>query len=288
MRSEKIYIFVLFLLTILLNIGNLNLPYYWDDFNYVIPAVDYVYGNYPTIFLWEYGLGHPPFFFIFSGLIFKFLGDSQIIGHSIILLFSFLTVLFTYLLGKELFSRKVGIIASLLLLFTPIFVSYSTLFYLEMPLTALTIMAIYFAVKNKPYPSVIFGSFAVLTKEIGILAALGIFIAKLIKEKNKMTERSLFSKIAVPVASFLIGFCGSETIQRHYLDNRIPRADQVQSSYAIPNKLEIKLEDLDGNGEKETIMRYDGKSYLLRLDSNGKPTVDAYEVRPAEVVPKAK
>ena len=139
MKFEKIYILLLLILTVLINIKSLNLPYYWDDFNYVIPAVDYVYNNYPTIFLWEYGLGHPPFFFIFSGLIFKLLGNSQVIGHSIILLFSFLTVVFTYLLGKELFSRKTGIIASLLLLFTPIFVSYSTLFYLEMPLTALII-----------------------------------------------------------------------------------------------------------------------------------------------------
>src|SRR3989344_4210356 len=199
MKFEKIYILLLLILTVLINIKSLNLPYYWDDFNYVIPAVDYVYNNYPTIFLWEYGLGHPPFFFIFSGLIFKLLGDSQIIGHSIILLSSFLAVLFTYLLGKELFSRKVGIISSLLLLFTPIFVSYSTLFYLEMPLTALVIMSIYFAVRNKPWSSVIFGSLAVLTREIGIVAVLGIFLAKFIKHKKIKTLI-----YGIPILTFLL------------------------------------------------------------------------------------
>src|SRR3989344_6865327 len=199
MKFEKLYFLLMFLLLLIINFDNLNLPYYWDDFNYVISAVDYVYNNYPTIFLWEYGLGHPPFFFIFSGLIFKLLGDSQIIGHSIILLSSFLAVLFTYLLGKELFSRKVGIISSLLLLFTPIFVSYSTLFYLEMPLTALIIMAVYFAVKNKPYLSVIFGSLAILTKEIGIVVVLGIFIVKLIKEKKIKTLI-----YGIPILTFLL------------------------------------------------------------------------------------
>ncbi len=104
-----------------------------------------------------------------------------------------------------------------------------------------------------------------------------------------MSEKNLFSRIAVPpIAGFLIGFGSGEAIQRHFVDNQIPKTDKVQIGYTIPNKLEIKLEDLDGNGEKETILRYDGNSYLLRVDSNGKPTVDAYEVRPAEVVPKSK
>ncbi len=184
-KFEKIYILVLFLIVFLLNFNNLDLPYYWDDFNYVIPSIDHVYKNAPTIFLWEYGLGHPPFFFNLVGVIFKLSGDVLIVSHSIILIFSFLAVLFTYSLGKELFSRKVGIIASLLLIFTPIFVSYSSLFYLEMPLAALIIISVYFAVKNKPYLSVLFGSLAVLTKETAIVAVFGILLAKLIKKERK-------------------------------------------------------------------------------------------------------
>ena len=103
-------------------------------------------------------------------------------------------------------------IASLLLLFTPIFVSYSTLFYLEMPLTALTIMAIYFAVKNKPYLSVIFGSLAILTKEIGIVVVLGIFIVKLIKEKNK---KSLI--YSLPIIIFLLLIIANKIHYGHFL-----------------------------------------------------------------------
>ena len=184
MKFEKVYFLLLFLLLIIINFNNLNLPYYWDDFNYVIPAADYVYNNGPTIFLWEYGQGHPPFFYILSGLIFKIFGDSQLVGHLITLSFAFLAVLFTYLLGKELFSRKVGIISSLLLLFTPIFVSYSSLFFLEMPLTALLMMSLYYTIKEKPYLSIIFGSLAVLTKEIAIVAVFSIFIYEVIKKKE--------------------------------------------------------------------------------------------------------
>ena len=68
-----------------------------------------------------------------------------------------------------------------------------------MPLTALVIMSIYFAVKNKPWLSVIFGSLAVLTKEIGIVAVLGIFLSKLIKHKKIKTLI-----YGVPILTFLL------------------------------------------------------------------------------------
>ena len=211
MKLENIYIGLLLVLTVLLNINNLDLPYYWDDFNYVIPAVDYVYRNVPTIFLWEYGVGHPPFFFNLAGLIFKLFGDSVLLGHLIILIFSFLAVLFTYLTGKELFSRKVGIIASLLLLFTPIFVSYSSLFYLEMPLTALIIMSIYFAIKKKPYLSILCGSLVVLTKEIAIVAVIALFLVKLFKEKKKALI------YVTPILIFLLLLIANKIHYGHFL-----------------------------------------------------------------------
>ena len=72
----------------------------------------------------------------------------------------------------------------------------------------------------------------------------------------------------------------------YYAANKIPKTDNVQQGYVIPSKLEIGLQDLDRNEEKEVFMQYDGKKYLLTLDEQGRPRVQAYEVRPAEVVPK--
>jgi hypothetical protein len=61
-------------------------------------------------------------------------------------------------------------------------------------------------------------------------------------------------------------------------------SDQVQEGYANPNLVRIEYQDLDGNGKNETLLKYGEKSYLLKLDSTGKPVVQSYEVRPAEVV----
>ena len=110
-------------------------------------------------------------------------GNSTLIAHLSIILFSFLTLLFTYLIGKKLFNRKVGIISSLLLLFTPIFFSYSGLFLLDTPLTALTTITLYFAIKSKPFIYFLFSSLTILTKIPGVIVVFGVTISKLIKEK---------------------------------------------------------------------------------------------------------
>ena len=90
-------------------------------------------------------------------------------------------------------------------------------------------------------------------------------------------------KIAISIMGFLIGFCGNETYQRHFVDNRISKTEQVQQGYIAPSKLEIECKDLDGNGEPETIMRIGDKPYLLR-EVDGKPVISAYEIKPAQVV----
>ena len=68
--------------------------------------------------------------------------------------------------------------------------------------------------------------------------------------------------------------------------NYIPRENNVQNGFVIPSKLEIKLEDIDNNGEKEVLMVYDGQNYLLRLDEQGKPIAQGYEVTPSRIIPK--
>lgn len=60
--------------------------------------------------------------------------------------------------------------------------------------------------------------------------------------------------------------------------NTIPRDYKIQSGYVQPSKLEIKLKDIDRNGTNETLLIYDGRDYLLKLDEEGKPIVKDYYV----------
>ena len=75
-------------------------------------------------------------------------------------------------------------------------------------------------------------------------------------------------------------------IDNYYAPYKIQQTPNVQEGYAIPSKLGINLQDLDGNGQKEVLMNYDGRSYLLTLDGQGMPRVQAYDVKPTEVLKK--
>ena len=187
--SERKYdlVFLLFLLflLILFKYPSLNLPYYWDGLNYIAPTIDKIYHGEINWDLLDSNRGHPLFLPFFIAFLFKIFGSSQLIANSAILFFSLLVLYFTYLIGKELFSRSVGIIASLLLMFTPIFFSYSAMLFLDVPLTALMMMSIYFSIKSKPIQYVIFSSLAILAKELGVLVVFGVLSSKLIKrDKN--------------------------------------------------------------------------------------------------------
>jgi hypothetical protein len=70
-------------------------------------------------------------------------------------------------------------------------------------------------------------------------------------------------------------------------DNKVTtNTREVDSGFVVPNKLEIKVEDLRQDGGRETVLKYDGRAYLLTLDSNGVPGVVPYTVKPAEIIPR--
>jgi len=185
-KYDLIYLGILLFLLILFKYSVLDLPYYWDGLNYIAPTIDKIYHGEVNWDLLDSNRGHPLFLPFFIAFLFKIFGASQVIANSAILFFSLLVLYFTYLIGKELFNRPVGILASLLLMFTPIFFSYSAMLFLDMPLTALMVMSIYFSIKSKPILYIIFSSLAILTKELGVLVVFGVFLSKLIKKDKNL------------------------------------------------------------------------------------------------------
>jgi hypothetical protein len=99
--------------------------------------------------------------------------------------------------------------------------------------------------------------------------------------KDKLREN-----LGTTIATALVVFANVAYANHYWSKHSIPTVEKVQQGYVIPSKLEIKLQDLDGNRQKEVIMKYDGKNYLLTLDEQGKPRVQAYEVKPTEVLKK--
>jgi 4-amino-4-deoxy-L-arabinose transferase-like glycosyltransferase len=152
--------------------------------------------------------GHPPFFFELLAISYKVFGYSLLISHLIIILFSFLGVYFTYLLGSLLFNKKIGFLSGILLSFIPTYFSLTNRIEMEIPLLALTVMAIYFALKKNYLLYLISGVFLTMMKEEGHFAILSILIYLFIKEvRSKASKRNIFKKLikyAIPLFPFYI------------------------------------------------------------------------------------
>jgi|SRR3989338_7879284 len=106
-----------------------------------------------------------------------------------------------------------------------------------------------------------------------------------LREKESR-EFKIFASISMPILAAVCGFgylCDEAYMNR---SNYIPRQNEVQRDYAIPTGIKIRLEDLDGNGEQETIFSYDKRDYLLKIDSIGRPIIQNYKKRNTESVPK--
>jgi 4-amino-4-deoxy-L-arabinose transferase-like glycosyltransferase len=190
-ENKKLFL-ILFVVIFVLKFPIMNTPHHWDSISRDLPISMWIKNNnlnpFPRI---ENYNGHPVLFYEILALSFLFFGESLLVSHLVVLIFSFLSVYFTYLLGEYLYGQKVGIIAALLLLFSPLFFAQSGIVQIEIVFTALSIITIYFAIKSELVWYIISGNLLVLTKEPAILIIISILIYKFMKNSKKLLIYSI-------------------------------------------------------------------------------------------------
>jgi len=148
-NNWKSDIFIMLFLTILMVITRLPFTskflYEWDSVNFALAFEKY------DILLHQ---PQPPGYILFVGLgklLNQFFHDANLTMVFISIMFSLLTVIVLYFLGKQLFSRDVAIIGAILLIFSPIFWFYgeiATIYPAESFLAILIAYTSYMEFKN--------------------------------------------------------------------------------------------------------------------------------------------
>jgi len=174
---------LLFILVVLLKFPVLNLPHNWDSAAFAEHTMIIYRNNMMPLTLNEIDIIHPPAIFEIVAFLYMIFGESPMISHSVILVFSFFGVYFTYLLGSYLYNRNIGVTSALLLFFFPLYFAQSATLNLDIPMTALEIMTVYYLVRKNTILYTLSGSLLVLTKEPGILIIFAIFLYLLIYER---------------------------------------------------------------------------------------------------------
>ena len=218
-------IIILLLAYALLYSFNLNkFPVINGDENWFInPAYDLaMFGKMGTSMTYgSYNLANftywqPPVFILLMAASFKLFGFGIIQARMVSVGLGFLTVLFTYLLGLKLYNKKIGILASLLLMLNPLFFMISRNARMEIAVACFMVIALYctfLALKESKlgyyFAAAFFATLAFLSHPNGVIAILSVFLIILAEKIDfkslKMLKLNIsFSELFVLIAGIII------------------------------------------------------------------------------------
>lgn len=202
--------FLLIVAVIIFWLPTVSTPYWWDSAGFIVHADRYyLKTNFSSFFLPPDSTittrAHPPLFPFLLALTWKFFGESLLLSHLFYLIFVFLTAIFAYLLGKEianseddLMSCLIGLSSAFLLFFTPVFLAQVGIIYLEIPMTAFGLMAVYFFLTKRIRWYLFAASLMLLMKVVSlviILAILGTilaqFLIKVLRKQEKDFKKTI-------------------------------------------------------------------------------------------------
>lgn len=166
-KENKVLFFAIFLFLILTTPFVNTIPFLDGNIDF-IKTTDFYGGGLEQYFA-NWNTVHPPFklFLIYP---FYFLFGISVISYSTIgIIIGILGIITFFLLTSALFEKKVSSLATLLFSVSPLMVSNSIFMTIDYLLTNLIIISIYFYQKEKYFFYFLFSSFAVLTKETGLI-----------------------------------------------------------------------------------------------------------------------
>lgn len=203
---DRAVVFLL-ILVILFKLPTIGLPAHHDELGY-FHGVDTVLKNDFNPFV-EHSANHPPLILEIAAFFLK-ISDGRwsaiAVLHLIIIAFAAAALIFTYRLGKELFGRRAGITAAILLFFNPLFSAHSGMFDLEIPLTVAAVALFYYYFKADWRGYFLSGVALVMIKETGVLIIFFLVLLDLFKNFPRIRSFSGLAIRAGKMASPLIVF----------------------------------------------------------------------------------
>lgn len=120
----QIFILLLVLLGIELRVAVSNVPLWYDEGHSILVAIkSFPFGI--DEFLFTKDFQHTPFYFYFLHFWIKMIGTNEILLRMSSAIFGIATIPLTYIVGKKLYDKNVGIISAVLVTVSPLLVYYS-------------------------------------------------------------------------------------------------------------------------------------------------------------------
>ncbi|MCF8388146.1 MAG: glycosyltransferase family 39 protein [Bacteroidales bacterium] len=181
-RTNRIYVILAISVVsfVILKIPDLKLPFYWDEawpFSHAIfKLYEHGLSFSPDAIPTEISRGHPILFHFLTVIWMNIFGTSLLAMNSFPLFLSVILLLAVFFVGKGLFNKETGLIATLLLGFQAVFVAQASFLLLEVQLSLFLLLMFYFHIKRKYIWFVLFGAAAILTKETAVFGIITLMI----------------------------------------------------------------------------------------------------------------
>jgi len=165
---------MIFVGTFLLHAPLLQLPYFWDEAGYYVPAARDILLNGSLIPHTTPSNAHPPLVMAWVALWWKVAGYAPAVTRSAMLVVAAFSLLGIFRLGQRVANTEVAVGATALTALYPVFFAQSSLLHVDLAAAGLTLWGLTAYLEDRPLTMASWFALAVLAKETAILAPLAL------------------------------------------------------------------------------------------------------------------
>lgn len=160
-----------------LHLPFLQLPYYWDEAGYYVPAALDLAQHGHLVPQNTLQNPHPPLFAMYLAAAYKIFGFTPLVTRLAVCVLAGTALYAMLLLATLVIPAGAGLWAAVLLALSPLFYAQSTLAHLDVAATAATLLALYFFLRGQMTAYLIAATVLCLTRETGaaLVVALAIY-----------------------------------------------------------------------------------------------------------------
>ena len=172
---------VIFGTIFLLHAPLLQLPYFWDEAGYYVPAARDIFLSGSLIPHSTVSNAHPPLALAWIALWWKLVGYAPLVTRSGMLVVAAFSLLGVFRLAHRAANAEVATASTLCTALYPVFFAQSSLAQVDLAAAGLTFWALCAYLEERPTAVAIWFSLAALAKETAILAPLALFLWELLR-----------------------------------------------------------------------------------------------------------
>jgi len=171
---------LLYLAELVLHLQVLNLPYFWDEAGYYVPAARDLLLTGSLIPHSTVSNAHPPLVMAYLAAAWKLAGFTPLVTRSAMLCIAAFALLGVFRLAQCVANTEVAVASVLCTATYPVFFAQSSLAHLDLAAAAFTAWGLLAYVEDRPWATAVWFSVAALSKETAIIAPVALLMWKVI------------------------------------------------------------------------------------------------------------